>query len=176
MRSILFTLTFVLATSLSLAFDITTREGTTYKQCVVTNVEPDGICISYPDGAAKIPFIDLPESLQKEYHYDAAKVTEYRKKVASLQALAAKKLEAERQQLEQKTLKEAYTHAPKFTKLADLSDYVTVAGPLLERRQNVRPAEPRDGDDERKAEFFAIARVQYREACEFLRTALIEPC
>ena len=71
------------------AANITTRDGTTYRNAQVTGVDSDGIRVTHSTGVAKLRFEDLPEALQKQYHYDAAKVTAYRKQVEDAQKPAA---------------------------------------------------------------------------------------
>jgi len=91
MRTVALTLAFLLAASVCFALDITTRKGVTYKQCAVTKVDPDGIRIIHTDGATKIAFEDLPDTLQRQYNYDPAKAAESRKRAAEAQAAAAKR-------------------------------------------------------------------------------------
>ena len=93
-----------------LALDITTRKGVTYKQATITRVEPDGVRVSHTDGAAKIAFEDLPDALQRQYNYDPAKVTAYRKQVEDARKAAATKAAEEqfqRQQTAERTAREA---------------------------------------------------------------------
>ena len=68
-------------TSHCFGLDIVTRTGTVYRKCEVVKVEPDGIRISHDGGAAKITFEELPDALQKQYGFDAAKVAAYRKTI-----------------------------------------------------------------------------------------------
>ena len=49
------------------ARDITTLNGTTYKNVTVTNVSSEGIDISYPKGVKFLKFSDLPEAIKQEY-------------------------------------------------------------------------------------------------------------
>jgi len=74
-----------------MALDIHTQDGTTYKHCDVTKVEPDGIVISYSDGVARIPFENLPETIRSQYHFDPAKVADYRRRIAEAKAAAIRK-------------------------------------------------------------------------------------
>ena len=84
------------------AADLTTRDGTTYHNVEVTSVDRDRIHVMHSKGVAKLPFEQLPEALQKQYHYDAAKVAAFRKqqedskKATAAQAAAAEQ-ERERQ-------------------------------------------------------------------------------
>lgn len=55
--------------------DITTLDGKTYKDALVTGVEADGVHISFRDGVVKVPFDQLPQELQRQYGYDPAKTT-----------------------------------------------------------------------------------------------------
>jgi tetrahydromethanopterin S-methyltransferase subunit G len=89
----------VAATS-SFAADITTRDGTTYHNVEVTGVDADGIRVMHSKGVAKLRFEELPEPLQKQYHYDAAKVGAYRKQVEDAQKAAAAQAAAAQQQRE----------------------------------------------------------------------------
>jgi len=78
--------------SVCFGLDITTRTGTTFRKCEVVKVEPDGIRISHDGGAAKIAFEELPDALQRQYGFDAAKAAAYRKTIADAKAAVAKKL------------------------------------------------------------------------------------
>lgn len=91
MRIIAIALVLTLFVSVCFALDITTRDGTTYRHCDVTRVEPDGIVVTHSEGVARIPFENLPQALQTKYHFDPATVAEYRKRIADAQAAAAKK-------------------------------------------------------------------------------------
>ena len=90
----------LLAATSSFAADITTRDGTTYHNVEVTGVDADGIRVMHSNGVAKLRFEELPEPLQKQYHYDAAKVGAYRKRVEDAQKAAAAQAAAARQQRE----------------------------------------------------------------------------
>lgn len=79
----------IAAVSGCFAADITTRDGTIYHNTQVTAVEPDGIRVMHSIGVAKLRFEDLPEALQKQYHYDPGKVAAYRKQVGDQQKAAA---------------------------------------------------------------------------------------
>ena len=89
------------------ALDIITRSGTAYRHCEVVKVEPDGIRISHADGAAKISFEELPEALQRQYGYDAAKAAAYRKVAADAKAAAEAKAAIARREAEESRQKEA---------------------------------------------------------------------
>ena len=71
------------------AADITTRDGTTYGDAKVTGVDPDGIRVTHSIGVAKLRFEDLPEALQKQYHYDPGKGAAYRQEVEGAQKAVA---------------------------------------------------------------------------------------
>ena len=80
-----------------LALDITTPEGRTYRDCTISEVEPDGLRIIHADGAARIPYEKLPTDLQKRY-FDPVKVAAYREVAAEAQRVAAIKAEEARRQ------------------------------------------------------------------------------
>jgi hypothetical protein len=66
---------------------ITTADGTLYKDRVKLRVYPDGILVSYqPEpygiGYAKLELRDLPESLQKQYGYDPKAAADFEKQEA----------------------------------------------------------------------------------------------
>ena len=93
-------LVLALLVQLSLALDITTADGQTYKQCAVTRVEPDALRITHADGTARIPYEKLPPAIQKQY-FDPAKVAAFRNQVEEgRKAAAAKAAEQQRLQSE----------------------------------------------------------------------------
>ena len=53
-----------------LALNIRTRSGVTYKHVKVLEVQPDRLRIMHSFGVTSIDFEDLPDSLQKRYHYE----------------------------------------------------------------------------------------------------------
>lgn len=66
---------------------ITTTDGTLYRDTVKLKVYPDGILVSYqPEpygiGLAKLKFRDLQDSLQKQYGYDPKAAAEFEKQEA----------------------------------------------------------------------------------------------
>ncbi len=96
---ITFLLLLILAQA-TLALDITTADGQTYKQCAVTRVEPDALRITHVDGAARIPYEKLPSALQKQY-FDADKVATYRIQVAEARKVAEAKAAEEQRRRQQ---------------------------------------------------------------------------
>jgi hypothetical protein len=56
---------------------LSTSKGKTYEKAVVSAVDPDGLRIMHKDGAAKIPFEQLSEDLQKKYGFDPVKAVEF---------------------------------------------------------------------------------------------------
>ena len=60
--------------------EIKTTDGAKYEQATVTRVDGDGLRIAYRFGVAKIPFERLPESLKRQYHFNATAVAAYRKR------------------------------------------------------------------------------------------------
>jgi len=61
-----------LSASLALADDFKTNNGKEYKNATVTQVDPDGIVVRSKTGISKLYFAELPEDVQKRYHYDPA--------------------------------------------------------------------------------------------------------
>ena len=91
----------LLAASTAFPSDITTRDGTTYKHAEVTGVDADGLSITHSTGVTKVPFENLPDALQKQYHYDPAKAAADRKKAEDAAAAMAAARQREWEQLEQ---------------------------------------------------------------------------
>lgn len=63
---------------------ITTKTGKTFYDCKVTRVYPDGVGFTHRNGAAKIAFKDLPESLRNEFRYDPKAEAAYKSEQAAL--------------------------------------------------------------------------------------------
>jgi hypothetical protein len=85
---------------------ITTREGKTYFDCQVMRIYPDGVSFAHRNGAAKIAFADLPESLRAEFRYDPKVEAEYQKEQAAL-----RKAEEERQRKQEIVMHERLMEA-----------------------------------------------------------------
>lgn len=66
-------LPFVICTGFLCADDLTTRDGTVYKNYTVLSHDDGFLTIMYADGGGKIPLSNLPDALQKQYGYDPAK-------------------------------------------------------------------------------------------------------
>jgi hypothetical protein len=59
-------------------FTLTTKSGKVYEKARIMAADPDGIRIVHADGAAKVPFTEISEALQKEHGYDPAKAAEFK--------------------------------------------------------------------------------------------------
>jgi hypothetical protein len=75
-------------------FTLKTLTGTTYENCRVLKVDPDGLLFAHSNGAAKIPFSNLGEEWRTKFNFSAEKaeafVTEHfeaERKAAEAQAL-----------------------------------------------------------------------------------------
>lgn len=68
----------LLAVAPARADDLVTLSGTTYRHVVPVRVEPDGVTWQHEDGMVKVDFADSPESVRRQYHYDAATAAAYR--------------------------------------------------------------------------------------------------
>ena len=66
-------LAFLVGAPLCFALDITTRSGVTYKNCKILEAQPDRLRIMHSGGVTSVELEDLPDSLQKRYHYNAEK-------------------------------------------------------------------------------------------------------
>jgi hypothetical protein len=63
---------------------ITTRVGKSFYECKILRIHPDGVSFTHRDGAAKIAFKDLPESLRREFRYAPEKATAYQREQEAL--------------------------------------------------------------------------------------------
>src|SRR6266487_527357 len=53
-----------------MALDITTLDGKVYKDCEVSRVFPDSICVLFSSGGARVKFTNLPEPVREKYGYN----------------------------------------------------------------------------------------------------------
>jgi len=60
--------------------DIQTNSGQIYRDAMITGHDYDGVRITYSEGVVKVPFENLPQSIQKEFGYDPIKVSLERQK------------------------------------------------------------------------------------------------
>ncbi|MCO5045345.1 MAG: hypothetical protein M9935_08740 [Kiritimatiellae bacterium] len=65
---------------------ITTRKGTTYENCRLLRVEPDGISYAHSRGIAKLLFSELPPEFAKRYGYNPQAARDYSEAVQENQA------------------------------------------------------------------------------------------
>ena len=61
-----------LSASLALAEDFKTINGKEYKDATITRVEGDGIVLRTKTGISKVYFVELPQDIQKRFHYGPA--------------------------------------------------------------------------------------------------------
>ena len=85
------------------ARDITTLDGTTYKNVQISSVTPAGFDISYtPQGGGlairEIFFKDLPENIRKEFNYNSQKAESFTKRVDRITQMRNEEIEKEYQQ------------------------------------------------------------------------------
>ncbi len=94
-----------LLVSSTMALDITTLDGVTYKKCEITRVEPDALAFSHAYGMARISYENLPDALRRQY-FDPAKVAAYREQLQQAQDAAAAKVAQAQRAREEAALKE----------------------------------------------------------------------
>ena len=58
--------------SIALAEDFKTINGKEYKDATITRVEGDGIVLRTKTGISKVYFVELPQDIQKRFHYGPA--------------------------------------------------------------------------------------------------------
>ena len=91
------------AASLALADDFKTNDGKEYKNAKVTQVDPDGIVVRSKTGISKLYFTELPEDVQKRYHYDPANAAvAHAAEVATIQQTNQQTEEANKQREKEK--------------------------------------------------------------------------
>ena len=61
-----------LSASLAPAEDFKTINGKEYKDATITRVEGDGIVLRTKTGISKVYFVELPQDIQKRFHYGPA--------------------------------------------------------------------------------------------------------
>src|SRR5437870_2354417 len=83
-----------------LALDITTLDGTTYRDCHVSKAYPDSLCILYSGGGARVKFTNLPQPLRTEFSYDSERATAFEQAEAARAQQERAFVEAQRQQLQ----------------------------------------------------------------------------
>jgi hypothetical protein len=83
-----------LSVSLAVADDFKTNNGKEYKNAIVTQVDTDGIVVRTKTGISKLYFPELPEDVQKRYHYDP-------QKAAAASAEQAASIQQANQQIEE---------------------------------------------------------------------------
>ncbi len=85
---------------------VTLRSGKVLEDAVILDKKPNGITLGYKDGAAFIPFSDMPTDIQKRFGYDPVKSARYEKKIddqkkANKKAQEEQKAREKQQKLEQ---------------------------------------------------------------------------
>ena len=88
-----------------------TKSGKQYVNYQIVRADPDGLNIKFSTGIAKIPFEELPEELQAQYHFNTIIADQYRSNRAAQQNAYAQKqrakyLEQERQAADAKQIAE----------------------------------------------------------------------
>ena len=73
---------------------VTLKSGKVLEDAVILDKKPNGITLGYKDGAAFIPFSDMPTDIQKRFGYDPVKSARYEKKIDD-QKKASKKAQEE---------------------------------------------------------------------------------
>ena len=80
---------------------VTLKSGKVLEDAVILDKKPNGITVGYKDGAAFIPFSDMPTEIQQHFGYDPVKSARYEKKIED-QKKANKKAQDEQKAKEQK--------------------------------------------------------------------------
>ena len=62
---------------------VTLKNGKVLQDAVVLDKKPTGVTLGYKDGAAFVPFTDMPAKAQEYFGYDPEEAAKYEKKVES---------------------------------------------------------------------------------------------
>ena len=86
--------------------DVTLKSGKVLKDAVVLNKNPTGVTFGYKDGAAFVPYSEMPAKAQTYFGYDPAEAASYEKKVedqkkANQKAAEKQKAKEKKQKAEQ---------------------------------------------------------------------------
>src|SRR6266852_3314577 len=65
------------AARLARSEDFKTVDGKEFKSARISRVEPDSIVVITKSGISKIYFAELPQEIQRRFHYDAQKAASY---------------------------------------------------------------------------------------------------
>src|SRR2546422_11626819 len=82
-----------------MALDIITLDGKVYKDCEVSRVFPDSICVLYAGGGARINFSNLAEPVREKYGYNPDQATAFARAEAAREERERAILAAQRAQL-----------------------------------------------------------------------------
>src|SRR4051794_26104896 len=82
-----------------LARDITTLDGRTFRDCTVSRVFPDSICVLFSGGGARINFTNLSETVRAGFAYDEGRAASFARSEATRTEREQAFVEAQRRQL-----------------------------------------------------------------------------
>lgn len=97
-------LVLILAVPNLMALEVTTLDGKTYRDCEVSKVFPDSICVLFPGGGARIKFTNLPEATRAKYGYDVQRSAAFEQAEAAREEREQAILAAQRAQSAAKRL------------------------------------------------------------------------
>ena len=86
--------------------DITLKSGKVLEDAVVLDKKPNGVTLGYKDGAAFVPYTDMPTKAQEYFGYDPDEAAKYEKKIedqkkANQKAAEKQKAKEQKQKTEQ---------------------------------------------------------------------------
>ena len=82
---------------------ITLKSGKVLQDAIVLDKKPNGVTFGYKEGAAFVPYTDMPEGAQKYFNYDSEAAAKYEKKIEDQKK--ANKKAAEKQKAKEKKQK-----------------------------------------------------------------------
>ena len=87
--------------------DLSLKDGRTLRKAAVLRAEPDALRLEHTTGVSRIPFEDLPDSIQQKFGFDPAKAAAHRKAAADSAAAHAA---AQNEKLAEETARTAKAH------------------------------------------------------------------
>ncbi len=82
---------------------VTLKSGKVLEDAVLLDKKPNGATFGYKDGAAFVPYTDMPDGAQKFFNYDPEEAAKYEKKIEAQKT--ANKKAAEKQKAKEKKQK-----------------------------------------------------------------------
>lgn len=117
---------------------ITTKAGKTFFDCKVTRVYPDGVGFTHREGAAKVAFKDLPESLRSEFRYDPKAAEAYQREQAALREEEKKRARLREVAMEEQLMEAQMAEASYLAAANGTNRTPTLISPVMPGESSVK--------------------------------------